>query len=941
MAGFHDHSGGTEMRTVNGRPFSPGDDIHTFPQPAFFPSYRRRAGNASPVIPAKAGIQVFRRLIRIALDPGLRRGDGGGVAVAAAALLALLLPLLLALPAAAQDGAGVLYDRPVLVVDPGRHTAPIRRMSVDKAGRYIVTGSHDKTVRVWDAATGTLQRTIRLPAGPGHVGKIYAVALSPDGKTVAAGGLTGDDGEPEQIYLFDRESGRLTGRVGGLPNVVNHLTFSPDGRRLAATFGVGGLRLYARDGKGEWREAGRDENYAGQSYGAAFAADGRLATAGYDGQVRLYDARLRRIAARQTTAGRRPFGVVFSPDGARLAVGFDDSAGIEILSGKNLAPLPSPDLSTIDNGDLSKVAWSADGATLYAAGTFNRVGRPLVVAWDRGGRGAPRFLPGADNTIMSLAALPDGGVLAAAQDPRLTRLDGQGRAVWNVAPPLADYRVQQSTLAVSPDGGVVDFGYRPRGVDPARFNARDLTVSPSPAADGAARPPRQSGLKVENWINNTRPTLDGKPLPLAPYETARALAITADADRFVLGADWLLRAFTADGALLWERPAPGAVWAVNIADAAGLVIAAYADGTIRWHRLEDGVEVLAFMPLADQKNWVAWTPEGFFYATPAARKLLRWHVNDPQRPWDVAPTGVAVDDIQGMFRPDIVAAALQPGERAGYLQETAALREKLRGRSGFTPGPKLHVLAVGIDDYGGAAQSLKLNYAAADARAVADAFAGDGYGLYGEVKPLVLPDEKATDRGVIKALMTLRANMAGGQGRDVAVVHISAHGQMVDDEYHLLTYGVDLQDPADLRRRTVPGRELRGHLRELAKLGKVAVILDTCHAGAVAGNGGPADTGKLAEWLGGDEKAKIAVLAASSADGAAMESKKLGHGYLTAAVLDALKYADSAPTGNGDGFISVQEFTGYVKAQVKKLGGTQNVWAAASFDGELFTARKQ
>jgi WD40 repeat protein len=855
---------------------------------------------------------------------------------------ALLLPLLLALPAAAQDGAGGLYDRPVLTVDPGRHTAPINRLSVDKAGRYIVTGSHDKTVRVWGTATGALQRAIRLPAGSGDVGKVYAVALSPDGKTVAAGGWTSEDGLHEQIYLFDRESGRLTGRLGGLPNVVLHLTFSADGKRLAATLGSGGgLRLYARDGKGGWKETGRDEGYAGQSYGAAFAAAGRLATAGNDGQVRLYDARLKRIAVRQTTAGREPFGVAFSPDGARLAVGFADSAGIEILSAKDLAPLPGPDTSAINNGDISDVTWSADGATLYAGGRFDRNGVIPVVAWDRGGRGSPRFLPGADNTIMSPAAMPDGGVLAAAQDPRLMRLDGQGRAVWNVAPPQADYRAQHHTLAISADGATVYFGYGYGGESPARFKARDLTVSPNPAQDGAARPPRQSGLKVENWIDNTGPTLDGKPLPLAPYETARALAISVDADRFVLGADWLLRAFAADGGLLWRRPAPGTVWAVNIADAAGLVIAAYGDGTIRWHRLEDGVEVLAFMPLADQKNWAAWTPEGFFYATPDARKLLRWHVNDPKRPWDAAPTSVAVDDIQGMFRPDIVAAALQPGERARYLQETAALREKLRGRSGFTPGPRLHVLAVGINDYGGAAKSLKLNYAAADARAVADAFAGDGFKLYGDVKPLVLPDEKATDQGVIDGLMTLRRNMAGGQGSDVAVVHISAHGQMVDGGYRLLTHGVDLQNPAALKRRTVSAADLQTELRELAKLGKVAVILDTCHAGAVAGNGGPADAGKLAEWLGADGEARIAVLAASSADGAAMESKTLGHGYLTAAVLDALKYADRAPSGNGDGVISVQEFTGYVKNQVKKLGGTQNVWAAANFDGELFTARKQ
>ena len=57
---------------------------------------------------------------------------------------------------------------------------------------FLVTGSEDKTVRVWDiSGRGELLRILRPPVGEGEVGKIYAVALSPDGGTVACGGLTG------------------------------------------------------------------------------------------------------------------------------------------------------------------------------------------------------------------------------------------------------------------------------------------------------------------------------------------------------------------------------------------------------------------------------------------------------------------------------------------------------------------------------------------------------------------------------------------------------------------------------------------------------------------------------------------------------------------------------------------------------------------------------
>src|SRR5262245_20135308 len=57
--------------------------------------------------------------------------------------------------------------QPILRVETGMHTAVIRRIGVDAAGRYLVTGSDDKTVRMWELATGRLLRTLRPPIGEG------------------------------------------------------------------------------------------------------------------------------------------------------------------------------------------------------------------------------------------------------------------------------------------------------------------------------------------------------------------------------------------------------------------------------------------------------------------------------------------------------------------------------------------------------------------------------------------------------------------------------------------------------------------------------------------------------------------------------------------------------------------------------------------------------
>ena len=93
--------------------------------------------------------------------------------------------------------AQTLYDRPVLVVDPGTHTGRIESVAVDDVGKFSVTGSYDKTIRLWSLASGDLLGTVRLPEGPGYIGRVYAVAVSPKSDLVAAGGWTSGQGDTE------------------------------------------------------------------------------------------------------------------------------------------------------------------------------------------------------------------------------------------------------------------------------------------------------------------------------------------------------------------------------------------------------------------------------------------------------------------------------------------------------------------------------------------------------------------------------------------------------------------------------------------------------------------------------------------------------------------------------------------------------------------------
>lgn len=845
----------------------------------------------------------------------------------------ILLAALACGPARAQEALPPgFHDRPVLVVDPGAHTARILRADVDEAGRFAVTASDDKTVRVWSLDDGTLLRTIRLPAGPGNVGKAYAVALDPAGETIAVGGWTSwTEAHPTQsIYLYDRATAALRQRIDGLPNVVLHLAFGPGGRHLAATLGgPNGLRVFDRE-RG-WAEVVRDTDYGDSSYGADFAADGRLATTSDDGWVRLYGPDLRLLHRARPPGGSRPFGIAFSPAGDRLAIGFDDSTAVALLDGRSLAPLPAPATAGIDNGDLSKIAWAAEDRLLAAGRYQDGTGFP-VVEWAAAGRGARRLLPAGQDTVMSLRPLPGGAVLVAGGGPFLGRIDAAGHSAWAVPPPLADLRDQQASLAIAADGATVDFGFEQWGRAPARFDLGALALTLAPPADGRTAKPRQQGLPVADWEDSTRPTLAGAPLPLDPFETAFSLALHPDGRRFVLGTHFALRAFAADGASLWRKPVPGTVWAVNVTGDGRLVVAAYGDGTIRWHRMDDGREILAFMPLVNRRDWVAWTPEGVYAASPSGHGVLQWHENQPG--WQPA-AAYPVRDIPGAYRPEAIKLVLQELEtaRALGIDDLAKLRRQvmLRTRSGVPPGARLHLLAIGVSRYDAA--HLRLNFAQQDARDVVSALSSTQDQLWVTGSRQYLADADATAESIDRGLTTLRDAMTGKD--DLAVIHFSGHGAMVEGKLYLLPPDVRPGDAVSIRRSALPVDALKEQLLELARRGRVLVLLDACYSGGASLDGSAKEvpSSVLSTALAA---ANISVLTSSSASQVSREDPRWQNGAFTEAFLEALGAADE----NHDGLISATELARYIDRRVRNLtNGAQQPAMELRFDGTLFAVR--
>jgi Caspase domain/WD domain, G-beta repeat len=578
---------------------------------------------------------------------------------------------------------------PILRIETGMHVAPIKRIGVDKDCHIAVTGSDDKTARVWSLPQARLLHTLRMPIGPGNAGKVFAVAMSPDGRWIAAGGWDAQEQSNHQhfVYVFDTATGAMFARVGPFGNVINDLAFSSDGHWLAATSHADvGLKVIDAQ---TWRIAFEDKSYAGASYGAAFAVNGRLYTVDFDGKLRQYGPGpdFKKGAEIVTKASRQPFSVAVDPAGKLVAVGFNDSLAVEFYDASTLAFRFSADTKGFDNGDLSKVTWSGDGARLIAGGSFEILSadawkRPLVT-FDREGKRFGVALPLSDNTIFNLQ--PCGSAIAvAAADPAFGLVDGSGQInPWKtgVSPDLRGKLGDAFTIAAN--AKQVRYGLGDEAEDPVLFDLGEATVASAPKPVPGLHPPLIEGLPVTDWQNNYQPKLAGKVIPIERYEQSRSLAIRADRKGFVISSDFWVRAFDADGKLLWGQPGPAAAWGVNISDDGRIVIAAYRDGTIRWQRWSDGAELLALFVNRKTKTWVAWTPSGYYMASPGGEDLIGWHLN---RGWSQAADFFPASKFRDKYsRADIVERVLDTLDEGEAIKQADLARPQQRAATAQAP----------------------------------------------------------------------------------------------------------------------------------------------------------------------------------------------------------------------------------------------------------------
>jgi hypothetical protein len=327
---------------------------------------------------------------------------------------------------------------------------------------------------------------------------------------------------------------------------------------------------------------------------------------------------------------------------------------------------------------LASVAWSADGRKLYAGGSAGDAKNTKIIrSWTDGGRGGYHDVAGlAVNTVFDILPLSNGGVIYCTAEPSFGVIDANDKRQLIITSAIAVHQGKENFL-ISPDGTEVGFSFQPLVQSPARFSLTDRRLETDVVGGSNLRPAEteDSTLRVTDWNGTDAPKLNGRALKIDQYEFSRSLALAPDRSAFLLGTIFSLRLFDRNGATRWRVAAPGSnASAANIAADGRLAVAAFGDGTIRWYRMTDGKELLAFFPHADRKRWVLWTPEGYYAASPGAEELIGWHVNNGK---DQAADFFPVGQFRSTYyRPDVVSKVLEAGDEARALQ----LANEERGR---------------------------------------------------------------------------------------------------------------------------------------------------------------------------------------------------------------------------------------------------------------------
>jgi RNA polymerase sigma factor (sigma-70 family) len=295
-------------------------------------------------------------------------------------------------------------------------------------GLRLTAGNGDGTVRLWDLPGSA---TLLRPDAPtdavdlhrlGHQSGVYATAVSPDGKVIATGS------HDWTVRLWDAGSGKEIRQLRGHTEWVADLCYSRDGKLLASAGNDGRVNVWeAATGKRLRQLEGRC---------VAFSPDGKLLATAVNQRppdIQLWDLATGKEVRRLRGHRVGIFRLAFSPDGKTLASG-GMGALLGLRAGNERSDVCSMRLWDVASGKersrfgephefVHALVFTPDGRTLISGGEPRGAGdRVSIRLWETATGKERGRIPGHRDRVWSLALSPDGRTLASGSSDGTARL---------------------------------------------------------------------------------------------------------------------------------------------------------------------------------------------------------------------------------------------------------------------------------------------------------------------------------------------------------------------------------------------------------------------------------------------------------------------------------------------------------------------------------------